>query len=163
VGKGAASSGRLQLFLLTHRGATFAVRLVVCDAYCLHGRVAQHYGLYLLTHVNPDLAVVVGRLCSGLRLRHHAGKQVMADGRDKANPTLHLFDPLGSTLHATNQRAYAITFVGARMDCRAPAEVATASTHVLAPIRHVVWLSPRCASQRCSSGRQAPVDACTAS
>lgn len=26
VGKGAASSGRLQLFLLTHRGATFAVR-----------------------------------------------------------------------------------------------------------------------------------------
>ena len=38
--------------------------------------------------------------------------QVMADGRDRANPTLHIFDPLGSTLHATNQRAYAITFVG---------------------------------------------------
>jgi hypothetical protein len=57
----------------------------------------------------------------------------MADGRDKANPTLHLFDPLGSTLQATNQQAYAITFVGERIDCRAPAEVATASTQVLAP------------------------------
>jgi hypothetical protein len=37
VGKGAASSGRLQLFLLSHRGATFAVRLVVCDTPCLAG------------------------------------------------------------------------------------------------------------------------------
>lgn len=56
---------------------------------------------------------------SGLRrscwIHVHRGfsrKQVLADGRDRVKPMLHLFDPLGSTLHATNLQPYAVTFVG---------------------------------------------------
>lgn len=37
---------------------------------------------------------------------------MLPDGRNRAKPTLHVFDPLGSTLDAANQQSYVVTFLG---------------------------------------------------
>lgn len=117
VGKGAAASGRLQLFLLTHRGASFTERRQFLAMLCGCGLMPSMISWPHDAATSPgcDYVQVLAVLkCMQINLTKLAdSQQVLADGRDRAKPTLHVFDPLGSTLHTDNQQSYVVTFLSA--------------------------------------------------
>ncbi len=99
-------------FLLT--AWRFVGRLLASLGAVESGSDRPHDFFDWLAAVGAD-AAASGRLRLFQLTHRGAAFCLLADGRDGRRPALHVFDPLGCTLHAANKRAYAVTFVGAAL------------------------------------------------